>query len=44
MALQQLREVFASRRDISKKQARGASQVFRGVGTTLRALEYGQRE
>lgn len=44
MSLQTLREVFAARRDLSKKQARGAGQVFRGVGTTLRALEYGQRE
>lgn len=44
MNLQTLREVFANRRGLTKKEARGASLVFRGVSGQLRALEYGQRE
>jgi len=44
MNLQTLREVFAARKSINKKEARGAGLVFRGVSGQLRALEYGQRE
>lgn len=44
MNLQTLREVFAARKSLTKKEARGASLVFRGVSGQLRALEYGQRE
>lgn len=34
-----LREVFARRHNLSRRHARGASAVFRGVSTTLRGLE-----
>ncbi len=44
MNLQTLREVFAQRKGLSKKEARGAGLVFRGVSGQLRAVEYGQRE
>jgi len=44
MNLQTLREVFANRKALNKKEARGAGLVFRGVSGQLRALEYGQRE
>lgn len=44
MSLATVREVFESRHDLSKRQARGAGMVFRGVGTTLRTIEVGQRE
>ena len=44
MTLTTLREVFANRASLTKKEARGAGMVFRGVGTAMRALEYGQRE
>ena len=44
MNLITLREVFASRKGVSKKHQRGANLVFRGVSGQLRALEYGQRE
>lgn len=44
MNLTALREVFANRKTLTKKEARGASMVFRGVSGQLRALEYGQRE
>jgi hypothetical protein len=44
MSLQTLREVFAARKSLTKKEARVASLVFRGVSGQLRALEYGQRE
>jgi hypothetical protein len=39
-----LREVFTARKSLTKKEARGAGLVFRGVSGQLRALEYGQRE
>ena len=39
-----LDEVFENRADLSKKQARGAGMVFRGVSVGLRTLECGQRE
>lgn len=39
-----LDEVFENRHDLSKKQARGAGMVFRGVSVGLRTLECGQRE
>ncbi len=44
MNLTTLREVFDNRATITKKEARGAGLVFRGVSGQLRALEYGQRE
>lgn len=44
MNLVTLREVFANRANLTKKEARGAGMVFRGVSGQLRALEYGQRE
>ncbi len=44
MNLVTLREVFAARRNLTKKEARGAGMVFRGVSGQLRALEFGQRE
>lgn len=44
MNLVTLREVFANRKSLTKKEARGAGMVFRGVSGQLRALEYGQRE
>lgn len=44
MSLVTLREAYASRNSISKKQARGASTVFRGVSVTMRTLEYGLKE
>ncbi len=42
--LQTLREVFAARKNLTRKEARGAAMVFRGVSGQLRALEYAQRE
>lgn len=39
-----LREVFAARNEVSKKQARGAALVFRGVSGQLRAMEFAARE
>ena len=44
MNLVTLREVFAARKILTRKEARGAALVFRGVSGQLRALEYGQRE
>ena len=44
MNLVSLREVFASRKNLSRKEARGQGMVFRGVSGQLRALEFGQRE
>jgi hypothetical protein len=44
MNLTTLREVFAARMEVTKKQARGASLIFRGVSGQLRTLEFGQRE
>lgn len=44
MSLTTLREVYASRGDLTKKQARGAGMVFRGVSVTMRSLEFGLKE
>lgn len=44
MSFTTLGEVFANRAELTKKQARGAGMVFRGVGVHMRTLEYGQRE
>lgn len=40
MNLVTLREVFQKRNSLTKKEARGASLVFRGVSGQLRAIEY----
>lgn len=44
MNLITLREVFTDRAVLTRRRARGAGMVFRGVGVQLRALEYGQRD
>lgn len=46
MNLYTLRKVFQGFRGdgVTKREARGAGLVFRGVSGQLRALEYGQRE
>lgn len=44
MNLTTLREVFNRRDSLSKKEARGAGLVFRGVSGHMRLLEFGQRE
>lgn len=44
MNLVTLREVFAARKSLTRKEARGAGMVFRGVSVQLRAMEYSQRQ
>lgn len=44
MSFATLEEVFAERHTISKRHARGAGLVFRGVSTHMRVLEFGNRE
>jgi len=44
MSLVTLREAYANRKTMTRKQARGAGTVFRGVATTMRTLEYGLKE
>lgn len=44
MNLITLREVFAARKTLTRKEARGAGLVFRGVSGQLRALEFASRD
>jgi len=44
MNLITLREVFASRKSLKKKEARAAGLVFRAVSGQMRTLEYGQED
>ena len=44
MNLITLREVFQKRDSLTRKEARGASLVFRGVSGQLRAIEYADKQ
>lgn len=44
MNLVTLRDVFANRKSLTRKEARGAATVFRGVSVQLRSLEFDEKK